>query len=108
MPARSSRWNVAIAARVSAHVPSGVVAQVWRGSARQHAVMRLLRAEAVRVHSFTESLAYRVGLLLASSGASDVVDAHVALLGRSLRVPVLTSDPDDLRRLDPELKLLTI
>lgn len=97
-----------VAAKLSAHVPSAVVAQVWRGSPRQHAVMRLLKAEAVRVHPFTESLAYRIGLLLGSSGTADVVDAHVALLGRSLRAPIVTSDPDDLRRLDPSLHLVTL
>jgi len=94
--------------RVAAHVPATVVAQVWRGSARQHGVTRLLKAEAVRVHAFSEEVAYRVGLLLASSGTADVVDAHVALLARSLAAPVLTSDPGDLERLDPSLTLFAI
>ena len=97
-----------VSARVSAHVPAGVVAQVWRGSPRQHAVVRLLSTEAVRVHALTEAMAYRVGLLLASSGTSDVVDAHVALLGRSLAARVLTSDRDDLARLDPKLDLVAV
>lgn len=97
-----------VGAKISAHVPAGVVAQVWRGSARQHAVIRLLKAEAVRVHAFTETMAYRVGLLLAASGTSDVVDAHVALLGRSLRAPVITSDTEDLRKLDPSLTFVAI
>jgi predicted nucleic acid-binding protein len=97
-----------VARRASAHVPATVVGQVWRGSARQHAVMRLLKAEAVRVHPFTEALSYRVGLLLRSSGTTDVVDAHVALLARSLRAPVVTSDEDDLRRLDAALDLVAI
>lgn len=100
--------NEIVEARTAAHVPAGVVAQVWRGSARQHAVIRLLRAEAVRVHPLTESVAYRVGLLLGSSRCTDVVDAHVAILGRTLGAVVVTSDPDDLRRLDPELQLIVI
>lgn len=37
------------AARRTGYVPAGVVAQTWRGSARQHAMVRLLRAGAVRV-----------------------------------------------------------
>lgn len=97
-----------MAARTPAHVPAGVVAQVWRGSARQHAVVRLLRAEAVRVHALTEAVAYRVGLLLASTRTTDVVDAHVGPLGRALGALVLTSDPDDLRRLDASLALLAV
>ena len=97
-----------IRARIAAHVPAGVVAQVWRGSARQHAVVRLLRAEAVRVHALSEAVAYRVGLLLARSRTSDVVDAHVAILARSLSAVVLTSDPDDLRRLDGKLDIVAI
>ena len=97
-----------VAARIPAHVPAGVVAQVWRGSPRQHAVVRLLKAEAVRVHALDEAMAYRVGLLLATTGSHDVVDAHVALLARSLRCPVVTSDPEDLRRLDGALELVVI
>lgn len=97
-----------VSARVSAHVPAGVVAQVWRGSPRQHAIVKLLSTEAVRIHALTEAMAYRIGLLLASSGTSDVVDAHVALLGRSLAARVLTSDPDDLARLDPKLDVVRV
>jgi predicted nucleic acid-binding protein len=95
-------------ARLVAHVPTTVVAQVWRGSPRQHAIVRLLKAEALRVHAFTEALAYRVGVLLAASRTSDVVDAHVALLGRALNARVVTSDPDDLRGLVPDLDVAPI
>jgi len=94
--------------RVTAHVPAPVVAQAWRGAPRQHAMTRLMRAEAVRVHAFTEDVAYRVGVLLAASRTADVVDAHVALLARSLAAPVLTSDPSDLARLDPSLILFPV
>lgn len=95
-------------ARRIGYVPAGVVAQIWRGSARQHATMRLLRAGAVRVDSLTEDVAYRLGLLLAKSGTSDVVDAHVALLARRLRATVVTSDPDDLTALDSTLILVVV
>jgi hypothetical protein len=49
-----------------------------------------------------------VGRLLAGSGTSDVVDAHVVVCARRSGQSVLTSDPDDLRRLDPSLPLVTI
>jgi predicted nucleic acid-binding protein len=97
-----------LAHHMSAHVPAGVLAQVWRGSARQHAVTRLLKAEAVRVHALSESVAYRIGLLLAAAHATDVVDAHVALLGRALHAKVITSDSADLQRLDDKLDIVPI
>jgi predicted nucleic acid-binding protein len=95
-------------ARRTGYVPAGVVAQTWRGSARQHAIVRLLRAGAVRVDPLSEDVAYRLGLLLANSGTSDIIDAHVALLARRLHAKVLTSNPDDLTALDPTLTLVTV
>lgn len=97
-----------LALRSSAYVPAGVVAQCWRGSKRQHGVARLLRADAVRVDELTEASAYQIGLLLAATGTSDVVDGHVALLARKLGATVVTSDPGDLKTLDASLVLVTI
>lgn len=73
-----------------------VVAQVWRGSARQARLARLLAMIDVRGAHLTEARA--AGELLAASGTADVVDALLALLA----VPgdqLLTSDPEDLRAL---------
>ena len=97
-----------VADRRVAHVPAGVVAQVWRGSPRQQAMIRLLRTGAVRTESLTEEVALRIGLLLAATGTRDVVDAHVVLLARKLNALVVASDPDDLRRLDAGLDLVTV
>ncbi len=97
-----------VAMKVAAHLPAGVLAQVWRGSPRQHAVMKLVRTGALRVEPLSEEIAVRIGLLLAASGTSDVVDAHVALLGRKLHATVVTSDPHDLHTLDPALDLAVI
>lgn len=97
-----------LASRRTAHVPAGVLAQAWRGSPRQHAISRLLKAGAVRVDDLTEATALRVGLLLAITGTRDVVDAHVALLARQLRATVVTSDPTDLKRLDSAIMLVTV
>lgn len=94
--------------RRAAFVPAGVLAHVWRGSPRQHAVLRLVRAKAVRVEPLTEEVAVQLGLLLAKSGGSDVVDAHVALLARRLRATVVTSDPDGLAALDPGIDLVVV
>jgi predicted nucleic acid-binding protein len=98
-----------LAARdVSAHIPTAVIAQVWRGSARQHALIRLIGGDAVRVEPLTEEAARHVGQLLAASGTSDVVDGHVAVLAQSLQAAVVTSDPKDLNRLDPSLELIAL
>jgi hypothetical protein len=94
--------------RLTAHLPAGVLAQVWRGSPRQQPLARLVRHGAVRVEPLSEEVALRVGRLLAAAGTSDVVDGHVALLARGLRATVITSDPEDLHKLDPELELITI
>jgi hypothetical protein len=72
-----------------------VIAQVWRDGARQAVLAGALRN--VMVHPFLDGR--EVGRLLGRTGTSDVVDAHLVLLGAQLGEPVLTGDPDDLQRL---------
>ncbi len=50
--------------------------------------------------------ALRAGTLCAAAGTSDVVDASVALCARERGQPVVTTDPGDLRALDPSLVLV--
>lgn len=83
------------------HVPAGVVAQVWRDGARQARLARLLGSGLLDVQVLDREEAQGAGVLCGRSGSSDVVDASVALLARRLRAVVVTSDPEDLRRLDP-------
>jgi len=40
-----------------------------------------------------------VGILLARSGTADIADAHVVLCAQRAGQPVVTSDPEDVRRL---------
>lgn len=70
-----------------------VVAQVWRGGARQ---ARLARVPAM-IEVLPTSLpdARDAGVLLGETGTSDVVDALVALAAMP-GDQLLTSDPDDL------------
>jgi hypothetical protein len=49
-----------------------------------------------------------VGRLLAASRSTDIADAHVVICARRSGTGVVTSDPDDLRRLDPELALTVV
>ena len=83
------------------HVPTAVVAQVWRNPARQVRLVRVLRSDAVDVVPLDEPESHAVGQLCAASETSDVVDASVALLTRRLGGVAVTSDPHDLRRIDP-------
>lgn len=83
---------------------AGVVAQVWRGgSGRQVPVAYLLKH--VVVVDLTRVVARTLGRILGATGTHDAIDAHVAFLARERNWPVITSDPEDLRAIDPGLIL---
>lgn len=93
---------------IAAHVPAGVVAQAWRGSARQHGIARLLATETIRVEALDHRTAQQVGVLLGEIGESDVVDGHVALLARRVGGTVYSSDPYDIAAIDPTLTIVPV
>ena len=74
--------------------------------ARQVRLARLVRQPTTDIVALDRVEAANVGRLLAASGTADVVDAHVVICARRAGQPVVTSDPDDLRHLDPKLKLM--
>jgi hypothetical protein len=86
-------------------VPVGAIAQAWRSS-RQVRLARLLKSRDIDVAVMTPNVARSVGLLCARSGHDDVIDVHVALCARERRHAVITSDPDDISRLDPALPVI--
>jgi predicted nucleic acid-binding protein len=88
-------------------IPAGVVAQAWRG-ARQVRLARLIRSRDVDIAVMTLSVARTVGQMCADSGHADIVDVHVALCAREREHAVVTSDPDDLARIDPALPLIRV
>lgn len=88
-------------------VPSGVVAQAWRGP-RQVRLARLLRSSDLDIAIMTLSVARSVGLICAGCGHGDIVDVHVALCARERHHAVVTSDPDDIARIDPTLPRIGI
>lgn len=90
------------------NVPAGVVAQAWRGGSRQARVARLLGDPDVSVSVLDDPIARAVGLVCARTGHSDIVDAQVALNARNLGHTVVTSDPDDLKAIDPALDLIVV
>jgi hypothetical protein len=54
------------------------------------------------------SHAQAVGALLAQTRTSDIADAHVVICARTAGYAVITSDPLDMKRLDPKLRLITV
>jgi predicted nucleic acid-binding protein len=85
--------------------PAGVVAQVVRNPAEQVRLRGLMSGPTSSVPPLDRTLAEAAGTLCGRSGTSDVVDASVVLVARRERALVVTSDVDDLRRLDPTLPL---
>jgi hypothetical protein len=73
-------------------IPSGVVAEWWRGTNRT-----LL--ECGTLEPLTPELAQRAGELLAQTGKSNAVDATVIASAAQRGDLVATGDPDDLREL---------
>lgn len=71
-----------------------VLAQVWRDGASQARLASFLRSVEVLPLDDGKPL----GRLLAASGTTDVVDAHLVLLAVRFGDAVLTGDPDDLGR----------
>lgn len=92
----------------SVAVPAGALAQAWRGSPRQHQLWHLLGAADVEIPPLDVRQALAVGVLLAALGGNDVIDASVVLTARERRHWVVTSDADDLRRLDPDLPIIEV
>lgn len=87
-------------------IPAGVLAQAWRGGARQVRLVRLLRASNTEVVALSQRVALKIGARCAASGVSDVVDVSVVVCARDRGQPVITTDAGDLRAIDPDLTLL--
>ena len=89
-------------------VAAGVVGQVWRNGLVQETLSRFLRSEGVQIVPLDEQLARTCGELCGVTNTHDVIDASVVILARERREPIITSDPDNLRRLDPGAQIIPI
>ena len=78
-------------------LPSIVLAQIWRGGARQAAVAHVVKT--AQVIDVDDPMARRIGKLLGRSGTADVVDAMVAIVAMDAGAAVVTSDPVDIGKL---------
>ncbi len=76
-----------------------VIAQVWRDGARQARLARFLQS--VTTVAFDDGP--EIGSLLARSGTSDVVDAHLIMLAVRRSEPILTGDMRDMELLATSL-----
>lgn len=110
---RNDRRVVALLARALHHewelvVPAGVVGQVWRDGRRQARLARLLSTDEVEIEVLDDRRAREAGQLCGVRGTADVIDASVVLGARARGHRIVTSDPDDLQRLDPRVDLIVV
>lgn len=89
-------------------IPATALAQAVRRPDRQVRLARLIRQPGTEVVSLDRVDATNVGRLLAASRTSDITDAHVVICARRSGQHVVTSDPVDLRALDPDIRLITL
>ena len=89
-------------------VPATALAQVIRNPAKQARLWRMIHLSQTEVVPLDGRHAQAVAVLLAKTGTSDVSDAHVVVCAQMNGYSVLTSDPGDLRRLDPKLRMISV
>jgi hypothetical protein len=89
-------------------VPATALAQVIRNPAKQVRLWRLIQRDRTEVVPLDTAYAQAVGGLLSRTGTADITDAHVVVCARRAGHAVITSDPSDLRRLDPELRVIGV
>jgi hypothetical protein len=110
---RNDRRLVALLARSLEHgfslaVPAGAVGQVWRDGRRQARLARFLGSDGVDIEILDDQRARHAGQLCGVRGTSDVIDASVVLCARARGHQIVTSDPGDLRHLDPAASLIRV
>jgi predicted nucleic acid-binding protein len=110
---RNDRRVVALLARVLHHggtlaVPAGVVGQVWRDGRKQARLARLLAADELEIEALDDRRAREAGQLCGVTATADVIDAAVVLGAKARGHKIVTSDPEDLERLDPGIELIVV
>ena len=110
---RGDRRVIALIARAMENgarlmIPATALAQAIRNPARQARLLRLIRQSGVDLLALDGPNATAVGLLLARSGTADIADAHGVLCAQRAAQALVTSDPADIRRIDPALQLVIL
>ena len=96
----------AVATGAEIAIPAGVVAQAWRGGARQARIAKLLQLKVTSVVALDAKVALRVGTRCAATQTADIVDVSVAICASDRGHAVITSDPEDIAKVDPSLTLI--
>jgi hypothetical protein len=91
-----SRLDAAAQATLDVVVPVGALAQVWRGTPNQ---ARLSQALAKTRAGEFDAIARASGELCLAARSSDPIDAAVVLNAAGAASVIITSDPNDIRRL---------
>jgi len=100
--------NRALALCLPLRVPSGVVGQAWRNGRIQVTLARFLRIGEVEIIPLDEQLARACGELCGAAGTADIIDASVVIVAMQRGDHVVTSDPGDLRRVNPTCPIIPI
>jgi predicted nucleic acid-binding protein len=95
-----------VGARVT--LPATALAQAIRRPASQVRLARLIRQPTTDLRPLDAVDATSVGILLSVSRTRDIADAHVIVCAKRAKQPIVTSDPDDLARLDPSASLVRL
>ena len=110
---RADRRMLALVARAKERhdplaIPAGVIGQVWREGRKQVRLARLLASDIVQIEALDDRRARASGQLCGVARTRDVIDASVVLCARQRQQAVVTSDPEDLVRLDATLRVVRI
>ncbi len=89
-------------------IPASALAQAMRNPAKQARLQRLIRQPGTDLVALNAADATAVGLLVARTGRADVVDAHVVICAQRAGQTVVTSDPRDIQKLAPGLRLVVV
>jgi hypothetical protein len=89
-------------------VPAGAIGQVWRNGRKQARLAGLLASDRVEVEPLDDRRAREAGQLCGARKTHDVIDASVVLCARARRHKIMTSDPEDLAQLAPEIELIVV
>jgi predicted nucleic acid-binding protein len=103
------RWILMVAfdRGVTPTIPAVVLAEVWRGDAKDAHVARLLKS--CRVEPLDEARARAAGKLRRETRRAEAIDACIAVGVRERGDAIATSDPDDMRRLlGPRVTILAV
>jgi hypothetical protein len=110
---RNNRQVIALLARAAERgmritIPATALAQAIRNPARQARLRRLIRQAGTDLIALDGADATAVGLLLAQTATTDIVDAHVVVCAERAGQSLVTSDPLDIKRLSPEMRLVVV